>query len=227
MLDQSEERCSTIPTAETVTAALASELSPVVERTLVDDSGNVTCQSLDQSHFFMAAGKLTCAFRTRKSHANRKGQAQENRRSCCGRSTRAVGTDQCASLNELARGRKSDCISSATLRDRFRTISSCARWSKLWSHQALRSAASPFWSPPACIGQTLAKSLLNWLAIHGSVRTSGLKTIMRATRPIMSTSAAPRSAARRSARPPLRRSRFAHCDWLGRAAFHGGMVRRP
>ena len=37
------------------------ELSPELERILVDDSENVTCQSMNRSHFCMAADNLICA----------------------------------------------------------------------------------------------------------------------------------------------------------------------
>jgi hypothetical protein len=68
MLDQSGKRCSAIPTAGIVRALRRAAYRLKVERTLVDDSENVTRQALNRSHFSMAADNLICAcLATRKS----------------------------------------------------------------------------------------------------------------------------------------------------------------
>jgi hypothetical protein len=68
MLDQSGKRCSAIPTAGIVRALRRAAYRLKVERTLVDDSENVTRQALNRSHFSMAADSLICAcLATRKS----------------------------------------------------------------------------------------------------------------------------------------------------------------
>jgi hypothetical protein len=93
------------------------------------------------------------------------------------------------SLNALARGRKSACILICDITRPVPNHLFLRPMVETLVASGILSAASPSWSPPVCIGQTLAKNSLNWLAIRGSWRRSGLRTTTRATKPITSISA--------------------------------------
>src|SRR5882757_7488131 len=94
--------------------ASARGLSPEVERALGDDSGNVTCQSLNRSHFSMAADNLICACPdTQKSRWSKRASSRKSMillqpfdKRCRNRSIHRRSMRSPADV----RGRKSACI---------------------------------------------------------------------------------------------------------------------
>ena len=95
-------------------------------------------------------------------------------------------------LAELARGRKSACILICDiLRGLCPIIFPVRPMIETMVASGIALERIIILRHTVFIGQTLAKSLLNWSAIHGSWSGPELRTMMRATTPIMSISASP------------------------------------